>query len=212
MNGRVMAETKKSKADNGTVFDVAKPDQPAKPVATKPTIVTNRSTLLKSPTGSAGDTDPPAGGDQAVAGENLPTTKKSVSSLSKVKIEPVTKDLKIATEPETAKPEDTEDPDTDTAENDADESTVDTEKQPSKTAADTVELEEQAEHDAEVQNLVESHKYYLSINQVEKRRSKRTVVLGIVLAVVLALAWADVAIDSGILSIPGVKAPTHFFK
>jgi hypothetical protein len=38
------------------------------------------------------------------------------------------------------------------------------------------------------------------------------VALGVVLAIVLALAWADIALDAGLIQINGVKPVTHFFS
>ncbi|HSX37106.1 MAG TPA: hypothetical protein VLG13_03270 [Patescibacteria group bacterium] len=71
--------------------------------------------------------------------------------------------------------------------------------------------EEAAKHEAEVQKLVDDEKYFLPINTVESRKTKRFVVLGALLIVVLGLAWADVALDAGLIHITGVKALTHFF-
>jgi len=78
--------------------------------------------------------------------------------------------------------------------------------------SDAAALEQEAKRAAELQKLAESRKYYLPINQIEKRRNKRNTVLGVLLIIILAIAWADVSLDAGIISIPGIKAPTHFFK
>lgn len=69
-----------------------------------------------------------------------------------------------------------------------------------------------AERAAEIQKLAESHKYFLPINQVEKRRNKRAAWAGVVLVLLLAIVWADVALDAGLVTVPGITAPTHFFK
>lgn len=74
------------------------------------------------------------------------------------------------------------------------------------------EAARQAEHDAAIQKLVDGKKYFLPINSVEKRRTKRVVVLGLLLSLVLALAWLDVALDSGIVKIDGLQPVTHFFS
>ena len=37
-------------------------------------------------------------------------------------------------------------------------------------------------------------------------------VLGVVLAVLLVLAWLDIALDARIISLGGLHAPTHFFS
>lgn len=79
-------------------------------------------------------------------------------------------------------------------------------------AAEKAEAQKQAEHDTAIQKLVDSKKYELPINAVEKRRSKRVVILGLVLSILLLLAWADIALDAGIVHISGVKPVTHFFS
>ena len=71
--------------------------------------------------------------------------------------------------------------------------------------------EEAAAHDAAIQKLVESEQYYLSINSVESRKTKRFILLGFVLIVLLGAVWVDVALDAGLLHIDGVKAVTHLF-
>lgn len=74
------------------------------------------------------------------------------------------------------------------------------------------EAEEEAQRQAVLQKLTENKKYYLPINSVEKRKAKHFVILGLLMAVILAAAWADVALDAGLVHIDGVKAPTHFFS
>jgi outer membrane biosynthesis protein TonB len=74
------------------------------------------------------------------------------------------------------------------------------------------EAAKQAEHDANIQKIVDSKKYFLPINSVEKRRSARFVALGIVLSLLLAVAWVDVALDAGLIHLGNVKPVTHFFS
>ncbi len=69
-----------------------------------------------------------------------------------------------------------------------------------------------AEHEAAIQKIVDSKKYFLPINSVEKRRSARFVALGIVLAIVLSVAWLDIALDAGLIHLGSVKALTHLFS
>lgn len=66
-------------------------------------------------------------------------------------------------------------------------------------------------HDQEVEKLVESKKYFLPINSVEKRRSKRVVAFGVVLSILLIVAWLDIALDAGLVKLGGLKPLTHFF-
>jgi hypothetical protein len=81
-----------------------------------------------------------------------------------------------------------------------------------KAADDKQQAAELAKHEAATQKLIESEQYFLPINSVEKRKARRFVVLGIVLALLLAIAWADIALDAGLIHIHGVKAFTHFFS
>jgi len=69
-----------------------------------------------------------------------------------------------------------------------------------------------AERIAELDKLVESHKYYLPINQVEKRKNKQYAIIGLIVIILLAAVWADIALDAGIIHISGVKPLTHFFS
>jgi hypothetical protein len=78
--------------------------------------------------------------------------------------------------------------------------------------ADIAEEEKQAKKDAELQKLVDNKQYFLPINSVEKRRSKQVVVIGILLSLILIVAWVDIALDAGLIEINGVKPITHFFS
>jgi hypothetical protein len=69
-----------------------------------------------------------------------------------------------------------------------------------------------AKHDAEVQEMVDSKRYVLPINALEKRKSKRFVLLGIALAGILIIVWLDIALDAGIIKLGGLKPLTHFFS
>lgn len=75
-----------------------------------------------------------------------------------------------------------------------------------------VEASRRAERDANLQKIVDKKTYFLPINAVEKRKTKRFVALGIVLSLVLVVAWVDVALDAGLIELGGVKPVTHFFS
>lgn len=74
------------------------------------------------------------------------------------------------------------------------------------------EAEAKAKHDAAIQKLVDSKQYFLPINAVEKRRTKHFVILGVLLSILLLLAWGDIALDAGLIQVSGVKPVTHFFS
>ena len=71
---------------------------------------------------------------------------------------------------------------------------------------------EQAKHQEAIDKLADSKQYYLPINTVEKRRSKRFVLLGILLSLLLVIAWADIALDAGLIHLDGIRPLTHFFS
>jgi hypothetical protein len=74
------------------------------------------------------------------------------------------------------------------------------------------EADQETKRQAAIDKLTDNKKYYLPINAVEKRRSRRFVILGIILSLLLILAWADIALDSGLIHINGIKPLTHFFS
>ncbi len=76
---------------------------------------------------------------------------------------------------------------------------------------ETEELVRQAEREEALQKLTESKKYYLPINTIEKRRSKRFVILGILLSLLLIVAWLDIALDAGLISNSSNLPHTNFF-
>lgn len=69
----------------------------------------------------------------------------------------------------------------------------------------------QAEHQVAVQKLVEQQTYFLPINAVEMRRTRRMVVLGLLLIVLLAVAWLDITFDAGLIPNTMHLPHTHFF-
>lgn len=81
------------------------------------------------------------------------------------------------------------------------------------TAKDLVDDEDEAdEAAANIQKLVVEKRYFLPINTQEKRRTKHFIILGIILILLLALAWANIALDAGLIRIDGVKPLTHLFS
>lgn len=99
------------------------------------------------------------------------------------------------------------------AESQPEQSIAKTEEAAIEQTADTENAEEIKEdtQDAEIQKLVDSKQYYLPINAVERRRTHRFVVFGLVLCVLLGLAWLNVALDAGLIELGGLKAVTNFF-
>jgi hypothetical protein len=95
----------------------------------------------------------------------------------------------------------------------SDETTSEGDGQPAEVAnQEAAQQAEEAKHDEGVQKLIDGKQYFLPINAVEKRRTKRVILLGILLVVVLAVAWVDIALDAGLVEIGNVKPMTHFFS
>jgi hypothetical protein len=63
---------------------------------------------------------------------------------------------------------------------------------------------------AKIDTLVEARTYALPINAVQKRRSQQMAVFGLVVIVVLAVAWLDIATDVGLIKVAHFPL-THFF-
>lgn len=77
-------------------------------------------------------------------------------------------------------------------------------------AEDKAEEAEIARH-AAIQKLVESQQYFLPVDHVELKRARVITAAGSLLILLLGLAWANIALDAGLVSVAGVPH-THFFK
>lgn len=62
----------------------------------------------------------------------------------------------------------------------------------------------------EQEKIIASGKYYLPINAVEKRRTKRHIALGLALIILLAVALFLAAWDANFFAVPGFAAPTNY--
>ena len=93
--------------------------------------------------------------------------------------------------------------------------TDDDSKSKDKSSNEQAEVEKaakaEAERDARISGYVESGQYFLSINKVEERKNRQLVIVGIVVAVLLAVVWLDVALDAGIISNTYHLPHTNFF-
>lgn len=225
-----MSESKKS--TKSTKKTVAKPDveQPGKsaPAATsKPVIVTHRP-IMKDPmmveddesTGNAPKEDlahaigpklqplskpeEPEAGPKTNKEEPAAEPDSSESETAKPAVEP---EKKPENEPEAPEPDEGE-PDEDRVP-ESRPAGQDSAEPKQKAEADAARKKEQA---IAVEKLIMSGKYRLPINSVEKRKTKRFVALGILLAIILVLVWADIALDAGLIKAGGVKPVTHFFS
>ena len=76
------------------------------------------------------------------------------------------------------------------------------------TAKDAADLKSEEE----LTELIDSKEYNLPIQTAENRRTRLVTIFGIILILVLAAAWANMALDAGFITIPGVQPLTHFFN
>ena len=194
------------------VFDVAKPGSSVPPSNTKNVIVSNRPVVADS-TIAAGDED-----------TDKPAEEKVAVMHHELTIEPLEEDKKEAEtsqeekdgneekkpEEEAATKEETAADTAETAEADKSDTAEENEEAKPK-PEDKAKAEAEAKHREEVVSLISSQKYFLPINQVEKRKNRRMVILGGLVCVILALAWVDVAIDAGIITNTFNLPHTHFF-
>lgn len=76
---------------------------------------------------------------------------------------------------------------------------------------ETAALEAEAKRKEELDKIVEEKTYFLPINSVEKRRSKQVFAVGVIVSILLGLLWLNLALDSGIITIDGLKPLTDIF-
>lgn len=79
---------------------------------------------------------------------------------------------------------------------------------PSKEAA---KAEAELKQQQEIDKLIADKTYFLPINAVGLRRSRRERVMILVLAIILLAVLAVLMLDVGLVTIPGIAAPTDFF-
>lgn len=77
---------------------------------------------------------------------------------------------------------------------------------------ETAALEADAKAQDELDQLVDEKTYFLPINAAVHRRSRNVFIVGVILIVLLALAWLNIAMDAGFVTIPGVRPVTHLFS
>jgi hypothetical protein len=216
---------------NKKIVDVEQPNTSAPSSTSKPVLVTNRpiiqdpmvkespdeGTTIKVTTGSTKIKLQPLT-EPAVkpVDDSSKTAESSTSAESEKKPEPPTPPApNAATEAVPAAPQESEKPAQ--AETSAENATDEEDKSGGDQAAEVANQEaaaeaEQTKHDESMQKLIDGKQYFLPINSVEKRRTKRFVMLGVVLALLLAVAWVDVALDAGLVQFGNLKPVTHFFS
>lgn len=195
-----MADTKDKTKENTTAV-VTKPDGDAE-AGEKPTIVPVRTVVTEN---KADEKPEPAEPD------SIATKDLASPSATRIKIQPISK-------PEDLKPDDITPVEADKSQ-DSDDSDDEIDEVTGRNKIKDASQEEQelidrkaAERQANLDKIALAKTYYLPINQVVRRRSKHVAIVGAVLIILLSLAWLDVSLDAGLIDIPGLKAPTHFFS
>jgi outer membrane biosynthesis protein TonB len=209
----------KKTADAGSkksIADVAHPGTSA-PSDTSKSIITPRP-MIKDPM-VVEENAPAESGEKPLAKKNEPKlTPPETSAAEKTEkpAEPEKPEEKPEPQPD-PKPEPDPEPEPETKPEETAPEAPAEEKEDGKDKKKSPQADSDAEkaalkaRDAKVQKLIESKKYFLPINAVEHRKSRRFVALGVVLAILLVLVWVDIALDAGLIDLGGVKPVTHFF-
>jgi hypothetical protein len=188
---------------------------------TAPLLENTKAKPAEEPAEDAKIEEPVKAEEPATEAKVEPKTEPEIKPKVETKLEPIEKSKpEPAKAPEPAQEEAAEEAKPDKSTEPAEESAPQETTEPAETAegkATPAEIDaeaeaKQAEHDAAIQKLIDSKQYFLPINSVEKRRTKRVIVLGVALSLLLIIAWADVALDAGLVQIDGIKPVTHFFS
>lgn len=219
-----MAEAKKQTKKSQTISDVEHPGKTAANPTSKSIIIKN-GPIIKDPmvvedTATKPDDDTTqnvvkAGGSSKIKLQPLPTSDSSEAikdipaADSSTKIDDEDKPTKDSA-PEKPVEETAGVPKNDTASESPNVSTAKPTNSPAE--EEVAEASRKAEHDANLQKILDSKTYYLPINAVEKRKTKRFVLLGITLSIFLILVWINIALDAGLIEINGISPLTSFFS
>jgi hypothetical protein len=235
-----MSEAKKpGKSPKKHIADIEEPGTSAPSATSKPVIVTNRP-ILKDPmvVEKRDDADEKSKPDEnqpaTLTSASKPKLRPLNDSISPDAAEqadkitggkseaPDKEPTNGASQPATPKTEDDNSSEPESTKFDSDDAeqapaesapaeAEDKQKNPAIKQAEA-EAAEQARHDEAIQKLVESKQYVLPINAIEQRKTKKFVILGVGLSILLVLIWFDIALDAGIMHIGGLHSATHFFS
>jgi len=68
------------------------------------------------------------------------------------------------------------------------------------------------EYDQKIDSLINNKTYFLEIGKISKQRNRLYTWLGLVICIILVIAWLDVALDAGIINNSYHLPHTHFFS
>lgn len=205
--------------------DVKRPDRVTPETTARPIVVTNRPTLTNDPMMTPSATEEQAEGTSDVPMNHSAKTIKPLGDAPEEAVqpgEPKPSEKPAADPPETAgqpesKPATVRPPapplPSETSSSDtADEGEGSRDTDASISAEEVAAAEAKAKRDDELEQLIASEKYTVPINAVQRRRSRTNTIILSLLAVLLAVALADVVTDVGLVKPPSSVPHTHFFS
>lgn len=219
-----MADTKKSVINN-KIADVAQPGESA-PSPNSKSVIISHHPVMSDPMVNAdvkADAPPTPQPASRIVIKPLASSELAAPIADVVKDEPVTPSTQEAetalvpvSSPEPVpiadiKPKPTASEEVPTQTSIGTDAAVGT--KPLQTEAETANAEDaEAKRQAELAAMVENKTFYLPIVTTQSQRTKQFVIAGIVVSLILATLWIDVALDAGLIHINGVHSLTHFFN
>ncbi|MDL2341857.1 MAG: hypothetical protein QFB87_02135 [Patescibacteria group bacterium] len=205
----------KPKAAAKPIVDVTHPNDSLPAANSKSVIITSRP-LMRDPMIA-----PPATSETAAA-SGAPAAKPGLASVSHERtIAPPSSSAAVTeakpaddvTPPTDASPEPavapaTEPAATNVTTEEADAENTDTTVNPD--AVEAQEVDEDLERQAAIQKLVDSQAYFLPVNNLELKRTRLLTALGVIVILLLGVAWTDMALDAGLVKVANVPH-SHFF-
>ncbi len=206
-----------AKSNSKQIMDVARPGTSAPSATSKPVLVSNRP-MLKDPTITKETEQASDVPDKESSSRGPEKGQLVVKPLEPTEDKPkVTKDDEKSAVPD-AEPAEEPAPSQPIEADDTVETrdSLDSEEEESPAQQTDAEADaaakELAKHDEEIEKLTESKRYYLPINAVNDQKTKRFIIMGAVLSLILIVVWLDIALDAGLIKLSGIKAVTHFFQ
>jgi len=192
------------------IADIKGPGKVLPPATARPIIVGNNPTVPNDPMMTPGGTEK----KDEVPTNTLSHMTKSIEPVSIPEVQSPKSAEVSPTEPDST--EQPAEPGSDTAELPAavveESAEEDIDPEAAQTAAEAAVVEAKAKRDAELEAIIESGKYAVPIDAVQRKRSRITTILLCMLTIVLLVALLDVVADVGLVKLPSSVPHTHFFS
>lgn len=204
------------------ITDVASPGKTAPSASSRPIVVTNRSLIANDPMIAGAAKEETASGEATTA-PVINRTAKTIAPVSADMQSPEAPVSELALEPMATKNSaSTETLTAEVASQDSKPAASDSEDESQAPVhrddeADLAAAESQAEaaqnaREQELDQLIESRKYAVPINAVQRKRSRVFVATMCLLALLLALLLVDAVLDVGLFKLPVSVPHTHLFS